>query len=78
MNDVSNNSEYSENIENPENTEESSFHETTENSEYSYNIVVDSFDYTQNLENIQTILIFISALLVAYGLAFAFFKGFKR
>ena len=35
-------------------------------------------DYSGYFENLQTIGIFISALLVAYGLAFAFFKGFKK
>jgi hypothetical protein len=52
--------------------------EETESGTCACTVVVDSVDYSQNFENIQTLLIFISALLVAYGLAFAFFKGFKR
>lgn len=51
------------------------------NEEYQTNteyIVYNSIDYTQNFENIQTLLILICALIVAYGIAFAFFKGFKR
>lgn len=38
----------------------------------------DSIDYTSHFENIETIGIFICGLLVAYGIAFAFFKGFKK
>lgn len=38
----------------------------------------NSIDYSNYFENLQTIGIFISGLLVAYGLAFAFFKGLNR
>lgn len=38
----------------------------------------DPIDYSNYFENLQTIGIFISGLLVAYGLAFAFFKGLKK
>ena len=40
--------------------------------------IENSVDYTVYFENLQTIGIFISALLVAYGLAFAFFKGLRK
>lgn len=67
MNDVSNNDQINESVSNNE--------EYQTNTEYT---VYNSIDYTQNFENIQTLLILICALLVAYGVAFAFFKGFKR
>lgn len=51
--------------------------ETTEPTE-SVVYIENSIDYSGYFENLQTIGIFICALLVAYGLAFAFFKGFKR
>ena len=54
--------------------EESKDNETAETVVYIDNLT----DYTGYFENLQTIGIFISALLVAYGLAFAFFKGFKK
>lgn len=54
--------------------EESEENETAETVLYIDNLT----DYTGYFENLQTIGIFISALLVAYGLAFAFFKGFKK
>lgn len=54
--------------------EESEEYETAETVVYIDNLT----DYTGYFENLQTIGIFISALLVAYGLAFAFFKGFKK
>lgn len=54
--------------------EESEENETAETVVYIDNLI----DYTGYFENLQTIGIFISALLVAYGLAFAFFKGFKK
>lgn len=38
----------------------------------------NTIDYTSHFENLETIGIFIAALLAAYGIAFAFFKGFKR
>lgn len=38
----------------------------------------DPIDYSMYFENLQTIGIFIAGLLVAYGLAFAFFKGFRK
>lgn len=38
----------------------------------------NTIDYTSHFENLETIGIFISALLAAYGIAFSFFKGFKR
>ena len=51
-----------------------------ENEEISGTVVYieNSVDYTVYFENLQTIGIFISALLVAYGLAFAFFKGLRK
>ena len=54
--------------------EESEENETAETVVYIDNLT----DYSGYFENLQTIGIFISALLVAYGLAFAFFKGFKK
>lgn len=48
--------------------------ETTQTVIYSY----DPIDYTSDLADIKTIGIFICGLLVAYGIAFAFFKGFKK
>ncbi len=59
------------------NSSDSEDNETTEQTQ-SVVYVENSIDYTGYFENLQTIGIFISALLVAYGLAFAFFKGFKR
>lgn len=41
-------------------------------------VVTDPIDYTGYFENLQTIGILICSLLVAYGVAFAFFKGLKR
>lgn len=51
-----------------------------ENEEISGTVVYieNSVDYSSYFENLQTIGIFISALLVAYGLAFAFFKGLRK
>lgn len=51
-----------------------------ENEETSATVVYieNSVDYTVYFENLQTIGIFICALLVAYGLAFAFFKGLRK
>lgn len=49
-------------------------HETIETVVYTN----DSIDYTSHFENLETIGIFICGLLVAYGIAFAFFKGFKK
>ena len=51
-----------------------------ENEETSATVVYieNSVDYSSYFENLQTIGIFISALLVAYGLAFAFFKGLRK
>lgn len=49
-------------------------HETIETVVYTDNII----DYTSHFENLETIGIFICGLLVAYGIAFAFFKGFKK
>lgn len=60
--------------------EESSEDPTTENESTTYAQVYtsDPIDYSQYFENLQTIGIFIAGLLVAYGLAFAFFKGFRK
>ena len=52
--------------------------EVNEEESQSTVITYDPIDYTGYFENLQTIGIFISALLVAYGLAFAFFKSFIR
>lgn len=49
-------------------------HETIETVVYTDNTI----DYTSHFENLETIGIFISGLLVAYGIAFALFKGFKK
>lgn len=49
-------------------------HETIETVVYTDNTI----DYTSHFENLETIGIFICGLLVAYGIAFAFFKGFKK
>ena len=57
--------------ENTENETESTLEGTTV-------YVANTYDYSPYFENITVLLIFISALLVAYGLAFAFFKGFKK
>ena len=65
LNDVSSNDDVSDNNNDNE-------HETFTESTY------NPIDYSQYFENLQTIGIFISGLLVAYGLAFAFFKGIKR
>lgn len=48
--------------------------ETIETIVYTY----DPIDYTSHFENLETIGIFIAALLAAYGIAFSFFKGFKK
>lgn len=53
---------------------ESDYNETSETIIYTNDII----DYSSHFENIETIGIFISGLLVAYGIAFAFFKGFKK
>lgn len=50
------------------------YHETIETVVYTDNTI----DYTSHFENLETIGIFICGLLVAYGIAFAFFKGFKK
>lgn len=53
--------------------------ESEENENAETVVYIDNLtDYSSYFENLQTIGIFISALLVAYGLAFAFFKGFKK
>lgn len=65
-------------IEENENSE-NEFSEESENENVYSTVVVDNMpDYTNYFENLQTIGILICALLVAHGLAFAFFKGFKR
>lgn len=68
-----------------ENTEDVSENDTSsgdqvENDETIETVVYtnDTIDYTSHFENLETIGIFISGLLVAYGIAFAFFKGFKK
>lgn len=48
--------------------------ETTEGTIYIDNLV----DYSNYFENLQTIGIFICALLVAQGICLAFFKGLRR
>lgn len=53
---------------------ENSENENLESTVYINNLT----DYSSYFENLQTIGIFICGLLVAYGIAFAFFKGFKR
>lgn len=53
--------------------------ENTENENYESQIYINnSIDYSSYFENLQTLGIFICGLLVAYGIAFAFFKGFKK
>lgn len=52
--------------------------EENESTTYTTVYTADSIDYTEYFENLQTIGIFIAGLLVAYGLAFAFFKGFRK
>lgn len=86
MNDVSGNDEIIEDQE--EITEETSDQdsieeETSDQGEHDEEIQTvllanDPIDYSNYFENLQTIGVFISGLLVAYGIAFAFFKGFKK
>lgn len=59
---------------------ESSADDTVENEETIETIVYTytPIDYTSYFENLETIGIFIAALLAAYGIAFSFFKGFKK
>lgn len=89
MNDVSfnneniNNSSNSESVSGNEsifeNNSESINNENSENENLESTVYIDnSIDYSSYFENLQTIGIFICGLLVAYGLAFAFFKGFKK
>ena len=53
--------------------------ENSENENLESTIYIDNLtDYSSYFENLQTIGIFICGLLVAYGIAFAFFKGFKK
>ena len=53
--------------------------ENSENENFESTIYIDNLtDYSIYFENLQTIGIFICGLLVAYGIAFAFFKGFKK
>lgn len=52
--------------------------EENESTTYAQVYTSDPIDYSQYFENMQTIGIFIAGLLVAYGLAFAFFKGLRR
>lgn len=52
--------------------------EDSANEGYQTIVVENSVDYTPYFENLQAIGLFISALLVAYALAFAFFKGFRK
>ena len=70
----------SENSSEENSSEETSENENTENEETSASVVYieNSVDYSGYFENLQTIGIFICGLLVAYGIAFAFFKGFKK
>lgn len=49
-----------------------------ESTTYTQIYTSDFIDYSQYFENLQTIGIFLCGLLVAYGLAFAFFKGFRK
>lgn len=65
LNDVSSNDDVS------SNNDDNEYETHTE-------FIYDPIDYSQYFENLQTIGILISGLLVAYGLAFAFFKGIKR
>lgn len=76
MNDVSGNESPKENITANDN-EETLENDESQNSE-TVVYIENPIDYSGYFENLQTIGIFISALLVAYGLAFAFIKGFKR
>lgn len=69
---IENSSDVSENDSSEENPVDND--ETIETVVYTDNTI----DYTSHFENLETIGIFISALLVAYGIAFAFFKGFKK
>ena len=69
---IENSSDISENDSSEENPVDND--ETIETVVYTDNTI----DYTSHFENLETIGIFISALLVAYGIAFAFFKGFKK
>lgn len=73
MNDVSDN-------ENVDVSENDVTEGDQDNEEISGSVVYleNSVDYSTYFENLQTIGIFICGLLVAYGLAFAFFKGFKK
>ena len=52
--------------------------EENESTTYAQVYTSDPIDYSKYFENLQTIGIFIAGLLVAYGLAFAFFKGFRK
>lgn len=53
--------------------------ENSENENLESTIYIDNLtDYSSYFENLQTIGVFICGLLVAYGIAFAFFKGFKK
>lgn len=61
------------------NDSESFENENSENENLESTIYIDNLtDYSSYFENLQTIGIFICGLLVAYGIAFAFFKGFKK
>lgn len=79
MNDISGNENI---IENDADVSEndSSASDPVENDETIETVVYtdNTIDYTSHFENLETIGIFISALLAAYGIAFAFFKGFKK
>lgn len=58
---------------------DSGSNENLENDTIQSTIYIDNItDYSSYFENLQTIGIFICGLLVAYGIAFAFFKGFKK
>lgn len=77
MNENENVIEDNESSENEFSENESS--DESENENVYSTVVIDNMpDYTNYFENLQTIGILICALLVAHGLAFAFFKGFKR
>lgn len=52
--------------------------EDSENEGYQTIVIQNTVDYSSYFENLQAIGLFISALLVAYALAFAFFKGFRK
>lgn len=72
---VSDNSEILEHL----GDQEADFEENVDNENIQTVLLAnDSIDYSNYFENLQTIGIFISGLLVAYGLAFAFFKGLKK